>query len=103
MLGCSGELVSRLSIGPYVMGLVMVCDGGFWKILTGLTRSTAQPGGSNFWIRSATAALYRIGSRTVYRTLIPKPGYEALLLGIKLQGLGSKLKSCRIYNPDHGP
>ena len=34
------------------------------------------------------------GSRTTYRTLISSLGYKALLIGIKLQDQGSKLKSC---------
>ena len=37
----------------------------------------------------------RIGSSTIYRTIIQNLGYKALLIGIKLQEQGSKLKSCR--------
>ena len=39
--------------------------------------------------------IYRIGSGTTYRTLIPSLGYKALLIGMKLQDQGPKSKSCR--------
>ena len=41
------------------------------------------------------SCIYATGSRTVCRTLIPDLGYKALLIGIKLQDQGSKLKSRR--------
>ena len=39
--------------------------------------------------------VYGIGCRTLSRTLIPNLGYEALLIGLKIQGPGLDFKSCR--------